>query len=138
VSKHDDQRREPTTTYDTRGIPLPGLRRARQRLGLTQRELASLAGIGQGTVCKLETLQRGAYPQTLQKLALALGVTPADLRAIAMTNRRRLHRPSSKYDSTLRLSTPHIRPQQGIQHVSIFYQPTCLATKRQVHKDKFL
>jgi hypothetical protein len=35
--------------------------------------------MGQGTICKLETLRRGAYPQTLQKLAVALGVAPADL-----------------------------------------------------------
>ena len=75
----DDQRREMTRTYANRGIPLPGLRPARQRLGLTQRQLASQAGTGQHTVCKLETLQRGAYPRTLQKLAMALGVTPADL-----------------------------------------------------------
>ena len=79
MSNADDERQEPTRAYDNRGIPLPGLKPARQRLGLTQRQLASQAGIGQGTICKLETLQRGAYPQTLQKLAVALGVTPADL-----------------------------------------------------------
>jgi DNA-binding XRE family transcriptional regulator len=56
VSNAEDQRHELTGTYDNRGIPLPGLRPARQRLGLTQRELASRAGLGQGTVCKLETL----------------------------------------------------------------------------------
>ena len=74
-----DERRKPTSTYGNRGIPLPGLRSARQRQGLAQRQLASRAGMGQGLVCKLETLRRGAYPQTLQKLAGALGVTPADL-----------------------------------------------------------
>jgi transcriptional regulator with XRE-family HTH domain len=79
VRDGDDQRREQTRTYANRGIPLPGLRPARQRFGLTQRELASLAGTGQHTICKLETLQSGAYPRTLQKLAVALGVTPADL-----------------------------------------------------------
>jgi DNA-binding XRE family transcriptional regulator len=79
VSNADDQRREPTRTYTNRGIPVPGLRHARQRLGLTQRQLASQVGIGQGTICKLETLQRGAYPQTLQKLSAALEVSPADL-----------------------------------------------------------
>ncbi len=79
MSNADDERREPTKTYDNRGIPLPGLRPARQRLGLTQREVAARAGMGQGTICKLETLRRGAYPQTLQKLALALGVSPTDL-----------------------------------------------------------
>ena len=79
MSNTDDERHEPTVTYANRGIPLLGLRPARQRLGLTQRQLASLSGIGQGTITKLERLERGAYPQTLQKLALALGVTPADL-----------------------------------------------------------
>ena len=75
----DDKKQESTRTFANRGIPLPGLRPARQRLGLTQRQLASRASMGQGTICKLETLHRGAYPQTLQKLAAALGVTPADL-----------------------------------------------------------
>ena len=79
MSNADDERREPTRTYDNRGIPLPGLRPARQRQGLTQRQLASLAGMGQGTISKLERSERGAYPQTLQKLALALGVSPTDL-----------------------------------------------------------
>ena len=75
----DDKRREQTGTYANRGIPLPGLRPARQRLGLTQRQLASRAGTGQHTICKLETLRRGAYPQTLQKLATALEVPTEDL-----------------------------------------------------------
>ena len=79
MSNADDEIHEPTGTYTNRGIPLPGLRPARQRLGLTQRQLASLAGIGQGTISKLERSERGAYPQTLQKLAVALGVAPANV-----------------------------------------------------------
>jgi transcriptional regulator with XRE-family HTH domain len=79
MSNTDDQRQESTGTYANRGIPLPGLRPARQRLGLTQRQLAARAGTGQHTICKLETLQRGAYPKTLQKLAVGLDVSPADL-----------------------------------------------------------
>lgn len=79
MSTADNQRHEPSGTYANRGIPLPGLRPARQRLGLTQRQLASRAGMGQGTITKLERLERGAYPKTLQKLAAALGVSPADL-----------------------------------------------------------
>jgi len=79
VSNTDDKRREQAKTYANRGIPLPGLRPARQRLGLTQRQLASLAGTGQHTISKLERSERGAYPQTLQKLAVALRVSPADL-----------------------------------------------------------
>ncbi len=79
MSNADDDIREPTRTHANRGIPLPGLRPARQRLGLTQRQLATRAGMGQGPITKLETLSRGAYPKTLQKLAVALGVSPADL-----------------------------------------------------------
>jgi len=80
VSNADHERQEQTETLSSnRGILLPGLRPARQRLGLTQRQLAARAGTGQQTICKLETLRRGAYPQTLQKLAAALGVSPAEL-----------------------------------------------------------
>jgi len=79
VSSADDERQEPTRSYANRGIYLPGLRPTRQRQGITQRQLASQARTGQGTISKLETLQRGAYPQTLRKLAVALGVSPADL-----------------------------------------------------------
>ncbi len=79
MSNADDERQEQTGTHSNRGIPLPGLRPARQGLGLTQRQLASRAGTGQQTICKLETFRRGAYPRTLEKLAAALGVTPADL-----------------------------------------------------------
>ena len=79
MSSADDERQEPTRSYANRGIYLPGLKPARQRLGLTQRQLASLAGTGQHTICKLETLRRKAYSQTVQKLASALGVSPADL-----------------------------------------------------------
>ena len=79
MSNADDERQEPTRTYVNRSIYLPALRPARQRLGLTQRQLASQANLGQGTVSKLERSERGAYPQTLRKLAVALGVSPADL-----------------------------------------------------------
>jgi transcriptional regulator with XRE-family HTH domain len=79
VSNANARRHESTEMHSNRGIPLPGLRPARQRLGLTQRQLASQAETGQHTISKLENLSRGAYPQTLQKLARALGVSPADL-----------------------------------------------------------
>ena len=54
MSNAHDRRHEPIRTYANRGIPLPGLRPARQRLGLTQRQLATRAGVRQGTVSKLE------------------------------------------------------------------------------------
>ena len=65
--------------HSGRSIPLPGLRAARQKARLTQSELAELARVARGTVHRLETLERGGYPRTLRKLAMALGVTPAHL-----------------------------------------------------------
>jgi DNA-binding XRE family transcriptional regulator len=47
--------------------------------GLTQRQLGELAGVAHTTVQKLESLSRGAYPQTLRKLASALGVAFEEL-----------------------------------------------------------
>ena len=40
--------------------------------GLTQRELARIAGVGKGTVFELEVGRRGAYPRTVRRLAKAL------------------------------------------------------------------
>jgi transcriptional regulator with XRE-family HTH domain len=63
----------------SRSTPLPALATHRQRRGLTQRQLGELAGVAHTTVQRLESLKRGAYPQTLQKLATALRVEPKDL-----------------------------------------------------------
>jgi transcriptional regulator with XRE-family HTH domain len=63
----------------SRSTPLPGLAVHRRRGGLTQRQLGELAGVAHTTVQRLESLSRGAYPQTLRKLATALGVEPKDL-----------------------------------------------------------
>jgi transcriptional regulator with XRE-family HTH domain len=63
----------------SRSIPLPALAAHRRRRGLTQRQLGELAGVAHTTVQQLESLKRGAYPQTMQKLALALRVEPKDL-----------------------------------------------------------
>ena len=63
----------------SRSIPLPGLATHRRRRGLTQRQLGELAGVAHTTVQRLESLSRGAYPQTMQKLATALGVAPEEL-----------------------------------------------------------
>ena len=62
-----------------RSTPLPNLAAHRRRHGLTQRELGELAGVAHTTVQRLESLSRGAYPRTVRKLAIALGVEPADL-----------------------------------------------------------
>jgi transcriptional regulator with XRE-family HTH domain len=63
----------------SRSTPLPALAEHRRRQGLTQRQLGELAGVAHTTVQQLESLSRGAYPQTLRKLALALRVEPKDL-----------------------------------------------------------
>jgi transcriptional regulator with XRE-family HTH domain len=66
-------------TERSRSIPLAALAAHRRRRGLTQRQLGELAGVAHTTVQRLETLRRGAYPQTIQKLATALKVEPKDL-----------------------------------------------------------
>jgi transcriptional regulator with XRE-family HTH domain len=63
----------------SRSTPLPGLAGHRRKKGLTQRQLGELAGVAHTTVQNLEPLRRGAYPQTLRKLATALGVAPDEL-----------------------------------------------------------
>jgi transcriptional regulator with XRE-family HTH domain len=63
----------------SRSILLAALATHRRKRGLTQRQLGELAGVAHTTVQQLETLQRGAYPKTLRKLALALRVEPKDL-----------------------------------------------------------
>ena len=63
----------------TRSTPLPNLAQHRHRRGLTQRQLGELAGVAHTTVQRLESCERGAYPRTLRKLAVALGVEPEAL-----------------------------------------------------------
>jgi len=62
-----------------RGIPLPYLKEVRRSKGLSQKELGELARVSSGTVYRVETGQRGAYPGTVRKLATALGVAPEEL-----------------------------------------------------------
>ena len=63
----------------SRSTPLPALAEHRRRRGLTHRQLGELAGVAHTTVQQLESLKRGAYPQTLRKLATVLGVAPEEL-----------------------------------------------------------
>ncbi len=63
----------------SRSTPLPGLAEHRRRKGLTQRQLGELSGVAHTTVQQVESLKRGAYPQTMQKIAIALKVEPKDL-----------------------------------------------------------
>ena len=62
-----------------RSTSLPALAVHRRQRGLTQRQLGELASVAHTTVQQLESLRRGAYPQTLRKLATALRVEPKDL-----------------------------------------------------------
>jgi transcriptional regulator with XRE-family HTH domain len=63
----------------SRSTPLPGLAAHRRRRGLTQRQLGELASVAHTTVQRLESLSRGAYPQSMRKLASALGIAPEEL-----------------------------------------------------------
>ena len=63
----------------SRSILLPGLAAHRRRRGLTQRQLGEISGVAHTTVQQLESLKRGAYPQSVRKLAIALRVEPKDL-----------------------------------------------------------
>ncbi len=56
----------------TGSIYLASLRSIRRQRALTQRQLAARAGTGQGTISKLERLEREAHANTVQKLATAL------------------------------------------------------------------
>jgi DNA-binding XRE family transcriptional regulator len=71
--------KERMTGGHNRSVLLPGLRQARQRSGLTQRQLGELAGVGKGTVFELEVGRRGAYPRTVRRLAKALETEVANL-----------------------------------------------------------
>jgi transcriptional regulator with XRE-family HTH domain len=70
---------EKATCGHNRSVLMPGLRQARQRSGLTQRELGELAGVGKGTVSELEAGRRGAYSRTIRRIAEALGAKVAEL-----------------------------------------------------------
>ena len=107
-----------------RSTPLFGLASHRRCHGLTQRQLGELAGVAYTTVQRLESLSRGAYPQTVHKLAVALGVEPADLLdggEPRLPPRRRVRSASRegptqrsrghRLPTLLGLSTPHIGPQ---------------------------
>jgi len=60
-------------------VKLPRLRAYRERKALTQRELAEAAGLTRPNIARLEAGRQAAIPGTVRKLALALGVEPADL-----------------------------------------------------------
>ena len=55
------------------------LKTLREDQVLSQRELARLAGLAQGTVWRLESGFTEVHPSTIRKLAGALGVEPNEL-----------------------------------------------------------
>ncbi len=55
------------------------LKRLREEQVLSQRELARMAGLAQGTVWRLENGFKEARPLTIRKIAGALGVEPKEL-----------------------------------------------------------
>lgn len=59
-------------------VKVPSLARCRSAATLSQRELATKAGVSHVTVARLEG-GHDAHPRTIRKLAEALEVRPADL-----------------------------------------------------------
>lgn len=67
------------TTRRSKGIMLPGLKRARERKGYSLRDLEEVSGVDQSMISKLENLRRGAQGRNVRKLAAALDVSTEDL-----------------------------------------------------------
>jgi transcriptional regulator with XRE-family HTH domain len=63
----------------TMEVDVEKLIRLREDQVLSQRDLARMAGLSQGTVWRLENGFPKAYPSTIRKLAEALGVEPREL-----------------------------------------------------------
>lgn len=59
-------------------MQVPRLREQRHRKALSQDELAKRSRVSRETIIKLEA-GRNAWPQTVRKLARALGIKPEDL-----------------------------------------------------------
>ncbi len=57
---------------------MESVRRIRREKGLSQQELANLAGVGQDSISAIETGKHEPHPRTLRKLAEALDVEVAD------------------------------------------------------------
>jgi transcriptional regulator with XRE-family HTH domain len=55
------------------------LKRLREKLVLSQRELARLAGLTHQTVWRFENGSTNAHPRTIRKIAGVLGVEPREL-----------------------------------------------------------
>jgi transcriptional regulator with XRE-family HTH domain len=60
-------------------VDVTRMKALREEKVLSQRELASMAGLTQMTVWRIENGYRDARPQTIRKLAGVLGVEPKEL-----------------------------------------------------------
>jgi transcriptional regulator with XRE-family HTH domain len=60
-------------------VDVTKMKALREERVLSQRELASMAGLTQMTVWRIENGYRNARPQTIRKLAGVLGVEPKEL-----------------------------------------------------------
>jgi transcriptional regulator with XRE-family HTH domain len=60
-------------------VDVTKMKALREEKVLSQRELASMAGLTQMTVWRIENGYRDARPQTIRKLAQVLGVEPKEL-----------------------------------------------------------
>jgi transcriptional regulator with XRE-family HTH domain len=60
-------------------VDVTKMKRLREERVLSQRELATMAGLTQMTVWRIENGYRDARPQTIRKLARVLGVEPKEL-----------------------------------------------------------
>jgi HTH-type transcriptional regulator, competence development regulator len=60
-------------------VDVTKMKALREERVLSQRELASMAGLTQMTVWRIENGYRDARPQTIRKLARVLGVEPKEL-----------------------------------------------------------
>jgi transcriptional regulator with XRE-family HTH domain len=60
-------------------VDVQKLRRMREERVLSQRELARMTNLAQGTVWRIENGFSDVHPQTIRKLAGVLGVEPREL-----------------------------------------------------------
>jgi transcriptional regulator with XRE-family HTH domain len=60
-------------------VDVDKLKALREEKVLSQRELARMANLAQGTVWRIEKGFSEVHPQTIRKLAQALGVEPKEL-----------------------------------------------------------
>jgi transcriptional regulator with XRE-family HTH domain len=60
-------------------VDVTKMKALREEKVLSQRELATMAGLTQMTVWRIENGYRDARPQTIRKLARVLGVEPKEL-----------------------------------------------------------